>query len=144
MHNYEMLKLENQLCFSIYSASRAITKLYRPFLQEVGLTYPQYLVMMVLWEKESITLKELGDKLFLDSGTLTPLLKRLEGMDIVKRERGKDDERVLYVTITDKGMKMRDKASTIPECVMKATNADMELLVRLKKDTDKLISILNL
>ncbi len=133
------LKLENQLCFSIYAASRALTKKYRPYLDNLGITYPQYLVMMVLWEREVISLKELGNKLYLDSGTLTPLLKRMESMELLKRERSKEDERILCVTITEKGIKMKKKAIEIPECILKSLNNEISFLSELKSNIDKLL-----
>ena len=101
--NYDTLKLENQLCFPLYAASREIIKKYRPYLDELGLTYTQYIAMMVFWEQKKITVKELGEKLYLDSGTLTPMLKNLEAKGFVRRYRDKDDERVLNVEITQEG-----------------------------------------
>ncbi|MDF2671833.1 MAG: ohrR [Clostridiales bacterium] len=133
------LKLENQLCFSIYAASRTITKKYRPYLDGLGITYPQYLVMMVLWERETISLKELGNKLYLDSGTLTPLLKRMESMELLKRERSKEDERILCVTITEKGIEIKKKAIEIPECILKSLNNEVSFLSELKRNIDKLL-----
>jgi MarR family transcriptional regulator, organic hydroperoxide resistance regulator len=136
----DALKLENQLCFSIYAASRAITKIYRPLLDKLGITYPQYLVMLVLWAERSISLKDLGNKLYLDSGTLTPLLKRLESMELVKRERSAEDERVLYVSATEKGISMKEQAFEIPECILKALNIDIGKLINLKENVDDLLS----
>ncbi|HYE09141.1 MAG TPA: MarR family transcriptional regulator [Patescibacteria group bacterium] len=140
MDQYDVLKLENQLCFSIYAASRAITKIYRPFLEKLGITYPQYLVMLVLWEKEKITLKDLCKKLYLDSGTLTPLLKRLESMELIKRVRSNEDERVLCVSITDKGRNMKQEAIKIPECILGSLNTDLKSLGNLKSEIDKLLT----
>jgi MarR family transcriptional regulator, organic hydroperoxide resistance regulator len=140
MTKEDALKLENQLCFSIYAASRAITKIYRPFLEKLGITYPQYLVMLVLWEKGSITLKELGNKLYLDSGTLTPLLKRLESMELVERERAAEDERLLYVSATEKGLSMKQQAIEIPECILKTIDVDIVKLINLKQNVDELLS----
>jgi DNA-binding MarR family transcriptional regulator len=139
----ELLKLENQLCFSVYATSRSITKIYRPFLDELGITYPQYLVMLLLWENNTVTLKELGNKLYLDSGTLTPLLKRLENLDFIKRERSSEDERLLCVTLTEKGAALKDKASDIPNCIVKALNVDYNELVKLKRDLDCLLHQIN-
>jgi len=139
MENDNTLKLENQLCFSIYAASRAITKIYRPFLDALGLTYPQYLVMLVLWENNTITLKEVGNKLYLDSGTLTPLLKRLEHMELIKRERSMEDERLLCLSITQKGLDMKSEAIKVPGCIVGCLNMDMESLVTLKSDMDKFL-----
>lgn len=109
------LKLDNQLCFPIYAASRKIIKAYRPYLEKINLTYPQYLVMMVLWEEQSVSVKELGERLFLDSGTLTPLLKRLENNGFVTRKRAVEDERVLKVRLTHKGNELKEKAKLIPK-----------------------------
>lgn len=141
--NNDFFKLENQLCFSVYATSRAITKLYRPFLNELGITYPQYLVMLVLWEKENITLKDLGNKLYLDSGTLTPLLKRLESIGYIKRERSTEDERLLCVSITDKGNELKEKALNIPKCIVECLDYDPMLLFKLKKEIDSLLSNIN-
>lgn len=139
MDERDILKLENQLCFSIYAASRAITKIYRPFLDKLGITYPQYLVMLVLWENGTITLKDLGEKLYLDSGTLTPLLKRLEALELITRARSKEDERVLCVSVTEKGLEMRKEAIKIPQCILGSMNPDLKFLANLKSEVDKLL-----
>jgi DNA-binding MarR family transcriptional regulator len=110
----DSLKLENQLCFPLYACARGIVKKYTPFLNEIGLTYTQYITLMVLWEEKQIGVKKLGEKLFLDSGTLTPLLKKLEKQGLVTRERSKDDERNLIVTITARGAGLKKKARPIP------------------------------
>lgn len=135
----DILKLENQLCFSIYAASRAITGVYRPFLDELGITYPQYLVLLVLWENQMVTLKELGNKLYLDSGTLTPLLKRLEHVELIKRERSLEDERILCVSITQKGLELKERAIKIPECILQFLNVDFALLKDMKKNVDEFL-----
>ena len=109
------MRLDDQVCFALYSASRAVTNLYRPMLDELGLTYPQYLVMLVLWEHRSITVKDLGASLQLDSGTLSPLLKRMETNGLVRRTRRTDDERVVDVTLTDRGQALRDEARDVPD-----------------------------
>jgi DNA-binding MarR family transcriptional regulator len=109
------LKLENQLCFPLYAASREIIKKYTPFLKPVNLTYTQYITMMVLWEKRRIAVKQLGGMLFLDSGTLTPLLKRLESLSLITRRRDSGDERSVMVSITEEGMALRKKALKIPQ-----------------------------
>ena len=111
---YEQLKLDNQLCFPLYSLSKQITNQYRPFLEAIDLTYPQYLVMMVLWEKDSLSVNEIGQRLHLDSGTLTPLLKRLEQKQLLKRERASDDERRVTITLTDTGNALQQQAKDIP------------------------------
>lgn len=136
MNDEYKLKLENQLCFPIYASSRIITKLYKPFLNELNLTYPQYLVMLVLWEIKHITLKDLGNKLYLDSGTLTPLLKRLESMNLIERERSTEDERLLFVTLTEKGENLKSKAINVPDCILKCTNMEISDLIELKKSID--------
>ena len=114
---YDRLRLENQLCFPLYACSREIIKQYKPFLDELDLTYTQYITMMVLWERTSLTAKELGETLFLDSGTLTPLLKKLEAKGFLTRKRSAEDERSLVVTVTDAGLALRDRAVRIPEAM---------------------------
>lgn len=120
--NDEMLKLNNQLCFPLYACSREVIKKYKPFLDAIGLTYTQYIAMMVLWDKKSINVKSLGEQLYLDSGTLTPLLKKMEIQGLVKRERAVKDERNLIVTITEQGENLKAQASDIPlqmrECLL--------------------------
>lgn len=111
---YDKLKLDHQLCFPLYACAKELVKQYKPFLDPLGLTYTQYLVMMVLWEEREIRVKDLGSRLFLDSGTLTPLLKRMEGKGLVTRRRPEEDERNLIITITDKGFELRDEAVKIP------------------------------
>ncbi|MCA1054957.1 MarR family transcriptional regulator [Rossellomorea aquimaris] len=120
----DVLLLENQICFKIYTAEREITKLYRSLLEEIGVTYPQYLALLVLWEKEKITVKELGKKLFLDSGTLTPMLKRMENNGLLIRERSKEDERSVIISLTEKGAGLKEKASCIPSRLLE--NLDMD------------------
>ena len=112
--NYEPLRLENQLCFPLYAASREVIKLYNPYLEELDLTYTQYIAMLLLWEHKTLTVKEIGDHLFLDSGTLTPLLKKLEAKGIITRTRSQKDERNLNVSITPEGEALRDRALRIP------------------------------
>jgi len=112
---YDALKLENQLCFPLYAAAREVVKRYRPYLDELDLTYTQYITMMVMWEKNEITVKALGEKLFLDSGTMTPVLKSLESKGYVTRKRSADDERSVIVDLTDAGERLRDDAVGIPE-----------------------------
>ncbi len=112
--NYDALKLDNQICFPLYAVAKEIVKKYTPFLNEIDLTYTQYIVMMVMWEHESLSVKELGKKLYLDSGTLTPLLKTLEKKELVTRQRSQEDERFLMVTVTQKGMDLREQAVEIP------------------------------
>ena len=116
---YETQRLENQLCFPLYACSREVVKKYRPYLDELNLTYTQYIVMMVMWEKKTINVKELGAKLYLDSGTLTPVLKSLESKGYVYSHRSLKDERVLLVDVTEEGKKLREKAVKVPEKVSK-------------------------
>ena len=111
---YDLLKLENQLCFPLYAAARATIRLYKPLLDRLDLTYTQYITMMVLWERRSLTAKELGDLLFLDSGTLTPLLKKMEAKGLLTRKRSAADERSLVVTVTEAGIALREAALSVP------------------------------
>ena len=114
LEGYEQLKLENQLCFPLYAAAKEVVRKYKPYLDELDLTYTQYIAMMVLWENESMNVKELGSKLYLDSGTLTPLLKKLEAKGYITRCRCKEDERNLIIQITKKGEALKEKAADIP------------------------------
>ena len=111
---YEALKLENQLCFPLYACAREVVKKYKPFLDDIGLTYTQYVTMLVLWEKPEITSKEIGERLHLDSGTLTPVIKKLADKGLVTRRRAPEDERNLVVALTDAGLALRDRAASIP------------------------------
>lgn len=120
--NYDVLKLENQLCFPLYACSREIIKQYKPFLDELDLTYTQYIVMLVLWEKKSVNVKELGECLYLDSGTLTPLLKKMEAKGLLTRMRSNKDERNLIVSITAQGEALKERAVEVPGNVAKCTN----------------------
>jgi DNA-binding MarR family transcriptional regulator len=126
-----MLQLDNQLCFALYSTSLAMTKLYKPLLEDLGLTYPQYLAMLVLWEQDGLTVSELGERLYLDSGTLTPLLKRMESAGLVSRIRAVQDERRVHITLTAEGRKLKDKAAKIPGCILSATQCSIPELVSL-------------
>jgi MarR family transcriptional regulator, organic hydroperoxide resistance regulator len=127
------LLLDNQLCFALYSTSLAMTKLYKPLLEELGLTYPQYLVMLVLWEKDGPMVSELGERLYLDSGTLTPLLKRLEAAGFIARVRDTQDERRVHITLTAAGRKLKARAQKIPGCVRTASQCSLGELVQLKQ-----------
>ncbi|WML37493.1 MarR family transcriptional regulator [Clostridium sp. OS1-26] len=138
--NYESLKLDNQLCFALYACAKEVTKIYKPFLDKFGITYTQYITLLALWEEDNITVKELGKKLHLDSGTLTPLLKKLEHMEILKRIRDTEDERNVYVKLSEKGMKMKDKALEIPGKVFCSTGMSMEEVLDLR---EKLKLLLN-
>ena len=137
---YENLKLENQLCFPLYACSKEIVKRYKTVLDKLDLTYTQYIVMMVLWEKESINVKNLGEYLFLDSGTLTPLLKTLEQKEYIKRERSKTDERNLIITITQKGKALKAKAKDVPAEISKCVSLTEEEAKTLYKILYKILN----
>lgn len=123
---YDALKLENQLCFPLYACAREVVKRYKPFLDKIDLTYTQYIAMMVMWEKKRVNVKELGECLYLDSGTLTPLLKKLESKGLLTRARSEKDERNLIVTITDEGEKLKEDAAEIPLQIAGCTNLTAE------------------
>lgn len=120
------LQLDSMLCFAVYAASHAFTRFYKPRLDALGLTYPQYLAFLVLWEQDGLTVKALGDKLFLDSGTITPLIKRLESRALVRRQRDAEDERLVRIFLTDEGRALREKALAIPLAVGQALGGDAE------------------
>ena len=126
------LALDNQFCFALYSASHAMTKTYKPMLDRLGLTYPQYLVMLVLWEQDAILVKEIGARLFLDSGTLTPLLKRLEANGLVSRNRDPNDERQVRIVLSEQGRALRVQAQEIPEQVLCASGQQIGALGRMR------------
>src|SRR3954452_1879037 len=126
------LSLDRQLCFALYSASRAMTAAYRPILTELNLTYPQYLVMLVLWEQERVTVGRLGERLQLDSGTLSPLLKRLEANGFVRRQRSSEDERLVDVTLTPAGRRLERKAQCIPEELLGSTGMTQQEVADLR------------
>ena len=136
---YDSLKLENQLCFPLYSASREITRTYQPFLEKIHLTYTQYITMMVLWEHESLNVKSLGKYLLLDSGTLTPLLKKLEEKDLIVRKRNKEDERNLIIELTDKGRELKEEALSVPQSIIAKLNLSQEEAIFLYKILYKII-----
>ena len=126
-----MLQLDNQLCFALYSASLAMTRVYKPLLDELGLTYPQYLAMLVLWERDDLMVSELGERLYLDSGTLTPLLKRLQSSGYITRVRAVEDERRVHITLTATGRKLKLKAAKIPGCILSASQYSIPELAAL-------------
>lgn len=132
-NDYEMLKLDRQLCFPIYAVSREIVKKYKPFLDEIGLTYTQYITMMVLWEEKEILVKDLGKKLFLDSGTLTPVLDALEKKGHVIRKRSETDKRDVYAVITEVGMFLREQAAEVPAKVVSCVPISMEDAITLHR-----------
>ena len=113
-----LLQLTNQICFAVYSTAHAFNRVYKPLLDPLGLTYPQYLVMLVLWEQDGVAVKEIGQRLHLDSGTLTPLLKRLEAAQLVKRTRSTEDERQVLVSLTPQGLALKDKARAVPQAIL--------------------------
>ncbi len=137
---YEQLKLENQICFPLYACSREVIKKYTPFLSDIDLTYTQYLAMMVLWEKKELSVKELGEKLHLDSGTLSPMLKSLEKKGLICRSRSSADERVLMVKISEDGENLKEKAKDIPLKMAGCVNLDPEEAKTLYTLLYKLIS----
>ena len=137
------LDLDNQLCFALYSASLAMTKLYKPLLAGLGLTYPQYLVMLVLWERDGLMVSELGERLSLDSGTLTPLLKRMEASGSIVRIRALDDERRVHITLTAAGRKLKTRAAAIPGCIVDAAQCPASELISLTRQVQGLRQRLN-
>lgn len=138
-----LLKLEDQLCFSLYATTREITKRYRPLLEELQVTYPQYLVLLVLWEKDAITVKELGKRLYLDSGTLTPMLKRMEENQLIARQRSATDERSVVVTLTTIGQEAKEKAACIPARLLENIDAAPEEIEQVKQILMKMLHSLH-
>jgi len=138
-----LLRLDQQICFALYGAAHAFTRAYKPLLDPIGLTYPQYLVMMVLWQQNAISVKTLGEKLHLDSGTLTPLLKRLEGKGLVERRRSLTDERARELCLTEQGTALREQALAVPKSMVCKFDLDIEELVTLKQLCEKVIGKLN-
>ena len=134
---YESIRLENQLCFPLYACAKEVVRQYRSPLEPLGLTYTQYVVMMVLWEYGAITEKELGEKIHLDSGTLAPLLKRLDKQGLVKRERPDHNERLLQITLTDAGIALQEEALSVPEAMKKCIGLSMEECSVLRRLLDK-------
>src|SRR5476651_2674878 len=134
----ESLMLDNQLCFALHSTSLLMTKVYKPLLQALGLTYPQYLAMMVLWEEDGLTVGEISNRLLTDPGSLTPLLKRLEAEGLLSRTRSREDERVVIVELTDQGRALKDQARDIPQCILGASGQTLEQLQKLQADLQAL------
>ncbi len=137
--SYDVLKLDNQLCFPLYACSKEVVRKYTPFLDELGLTYTQYIAMMVLWEEHEVSVRELGERLFLDSGTLTPLLKKLESKGLIVRKRCVEDERRLQVSLTEEGLALRDRAVSLPSKVSSCIEIDTEDAVQLHAILTKLL-----
>lgn len=136
--NDAMLQLDNQLCFALYSTSLAMTRVYKPHLDEMGLTYPQYLAMLALWECDGLMVSELGEKLYLDSGTLTPLLKRLEAASLITRIRDVHDERRVHITLTAAGRKLKTRAAKIPACILSASQCSISEISELTRQVQAL------
>ena len=139
MDKYENIKLDNQLCFSLYAASREVIKLYKPILDKYNLTYTQYVTMLVLWEKEKITVKQIGEELHLDSGTLSAVLKKLEIMELITRRRDPKDDRVVLVELDHKGRLLKDEILEVPKQIYCKVGVTVEEFKVLKKSLDKLL-----
>ena len=137
------LLLGNQLCFAVYSTAHAFNRAYKPLLDRLGLTYPQYLVMLVLWERDGVPVKDIGERLLLDSGTLTPLLKRLETAELVKRTRSTEDERQVLIALTPRGQALKEKARAVPEGILAASNCSVAELLAMKNELVALRDRLN-
>lgn len=137
---YEQLKLENQLCFPIYAVSRMITKHYTPLLKELDVTYPQYLVLLVLWEKDGLKVVDIAEKLLLETNTVTPLLKRMEEQKILYKNKSETDERVYNVFLTEYGKNLMEKAKDIPLRLSESSGLDLETIIRLRKEMYDLLS----
>src|SRR4051794_23668132 len=141
---YLPLMLDSQLCFAVYSTAHAFNRVYKPLLDRLGLTYPQYLVMLVLWEHDDVPVKDIGGRLFLDSGTLTPLLKRLEAAHLIKRTRSADDERQVLVALTPQGQALKEKARSVPQSILAASDCSVSELVTMKDEIVALRDRLNM
>lgn len=135
----DFLKLDKQLCFSVYVLHREIMQAYRPILNDIGLTYPQYITMMTLWQQDNVTVNQLGETLQLDSGTLTPLLKRLETKSFLTRTRSKEDERVVKIELTTEGRSLKQKASCVPIQILESLQMSMDDMQQLKALADKVV-----
>jgi len=138
-----LLTLCNQLCFAVYSTAHAFNRVYKPLLDRLGLTYPQYLVMLALWERDGVPVKDIGERLFLDYGTLTPLLKRLEAAHLIKRTRSREDERQVLVALTSQGQALKEKARGVPPAILAASGCSIGELTALKKNLVALRDQLN-
>ncbi|MFD0050121.1 MarR family winged helix-turn-helix transcriptional regulator [Actinomycetes bacterium NPDC127524] len=141
--NFEQLKLENQLCFLLYASSREMTKQYKPLLEELDVTYPQYLALLLLWDQEKLTVKKMGELLYLDSGTLTPMLKRMEQNGLLQRKRSPEDERSVIVGLTEKGMNLKQKAASIPGRIFELSGNSEEEYTSLKASLYNLLNMLH-
>lgn len=143
MTNYNHLKLDNQICFSLYAASREIIKLYKPLLDKYNLTYTQYITMLVLWEDEKITFKNLGKRLHLDSGTLTPVLKKLESMELIIKYRTKEDDRIVVVELTEKGKLLKENILEVPEEMFCSSGMSESEALEFKDVINKMLKLFN-
>ena len=139
----QALRLDNQICFAIYSTAHAFNRVYKPLLDRLGLTYPQYLVMLTLWERDGVPVKDIGGRLFLDSGTLTPLLKRLEAAELIKRTRSIEDERQVMIALTPQGHALREKAKAVPQSILAASACSVGELLAMKDEIVALRDRLN-
>jgi MarR family transcriptional regulator, organic hydroperoxide resistance regulator len=139
----DWLRLDNQICFAVYSTAHAFNRVYKPLLDRLSLTYPQYLVMLVLWERDGVPVKDIGERLHLDSGTLTPLLKRLEAAGLIKRARSSEDERQVLIALTPQGQTLREKARTVPQSILAATACSISELSAMKNEIIALRDRLN-
>ena len=139
MPEYEALKLDNQLCFPLYARARGVVRLYTPYLNELGITYTQFITLMVLWEKGDVPIKELTGRLFLDTGTMTPLLRKMEQNGLITRTRSKEDERVVMISLTDKGRALRDQAASIPAAVGSCIDLPQEEAIQLYQTLYKIL-----
>jgi DNA-binding MarR family transcriptional regulator len=137
------LRLDNQICFAVYSTAHAFNRVYKPLLDRLGLTYPQYLVMLVLWERDDVPVKHIGERLFLDSGTLTPLLKRLEAAHLIRRTRSSEDERQVLIALTPQGEGLREKARAVPQSILAAAACSIAELSAVRNDIVALRDRLN-
>jgi DNA-binding MarR family transcriptional regulator len=139
----QALRLDNQICFAVYSTAHAFNRVYKPLLDRLGLTYPQYLVMLTLWERDGVPVKDIGGRLFLDSGTLTPLLKRLEAAELIKRTRSTEDERQVLIALTPQGHALREKAKAVPQSILAASACSVGELLAMKDEIVALRDRLN-
>src|SRR5581483_3689618 len=139
----QWLRLDNQICFAVYSAAHAFNRVYKPLLDRLGLTYPQYLVMLVLWERDGVAVKEIGERLYLDSGTLTPLLKRLEQAGLIRRTRSSEDERQVLIALSAQGHALKEKARKVPAAILSASGCSIGELSSLRKNLVTLRDQLN-
>ncbi|PVZ86835.1 MarR family transcriptional regulator [Serratia sp. S1B] len=138
MSDERLLKLDNQLCFAVYSANLAFNQKYRQLLAPLGITYPQYLVMLVLWEKDRVTVSEIGKRLYLESSTLTPMLKKLENSGLITRQRSEQDERQVLIGLTEQGAALKQQAQKIPELIQQTSQCDLQTLIELKHQLEQL------